>query len=78
MIYCKMPGWDQRTIRDMKVGDIFMLGKYTEPYPDSEEYDTGFVAEAWIEKTVDFIATMLPGRFQQKSADRSLWLMTNS
>ncbi|MBP2845797.1 hypothetical protein J8655_09935 [Dickeya oryzae] len=50
MTFCKMPGWEQRTIRDMKVGDTFMLGKYSAPGLDSIEYDTGYIAEAWIEK----------------------------
>lgn len=66
MIYCKMPGWDQRTIRDMKVGDIFMFGKYTEPYPDSEEYDTGFIAEAWIEKNRGFYSYYATWTFPTK------------
>lgn len=50
MRYCKMHYSYQRQIREMRVGDIFMLGKYTEPFPDNDEDDTGFVAEAWIEK----------------------------
>lgn len=50
MIFCKMPGCEQRTIRDMKVGDIFMLGKYSVPTTDINEYGIDYVAEAWIEK----------------------------
>ncbi|EBM9948430.1 hypothetical protein S576_23645 [Salmonella enterica subsp. enterica serovar Give] len=64
MRYCRMPLWFQRSIRDMKVGDTFILGKYTQPVShDSDSFcvpprysaclDGGeacFVAEAWIEK----------------------------
>ncbi|WP_447885329.1 hypothetical protein [Serratia fonticola] len=60
MRYCRMPLWFQRSIRDMKVGDTFILGKYTHPVshdgcsfyvpqPDSDD-EACFVAEAWIEK----------------------------
>ncbi|MDI2051569.1 hypothetical protein [Klebsiella pneumoniae] len=71
MRYCRMPLWFQRSIRDMKVGDTFILGKYTQPvYHESGSFclpkrlsDDGercFVAEAWIEKergTYTFNAT---------------------
>jgi hypothetical protein len=64
MHYCRMPLWFQRSIRDMKVGDTFILGKYTQPISHNSEsfyiplrysacQDGGeacFVAEAWIEK----------------------------
>lgn len=62
MRYCRMPLWFQRSIRDMKVGDTFILGKYTQaistynhlinlstPLSDSGG-EPSFVAEAWIEK----------------------------
>ncbi len=57
-----MPLWFQRSIRDMKVGDTFILGKYTQPVshysdlfcvPPRYSLNGGeacFVAEAWIEK----------------------------
>ncbi|HCA3439633.1 TPA: hypothetical protein MO340_004195 [Salmonella enterica subsp. salamae serovar 35:g,m,s,t:-] len=49
MQYCRMPLWYQRTVRDMKVGDIFFLGQYKEETTEgSDEY---FIAEAWIERT---------------------------
>ena len=49
MQYCRMPLWCQRTVRDMKIGDIFLFGQYKEEITEgSDEY---FVAEAWIEKT---------------------------
>lgn len=59
MRYCKMPLWFQRPIKDMKVGDIFILGKYTHPIKHSRDSfyvappndrEVCFVAEAWIEK----------------------------
>lgn len=60
MRFCRMPLWFQRSIRDMKVGDTFILGKYTQPvshggdtfYVPQPEYDNEacFLAEAWIEK----------------------------
>ncbi|EKQ9129702.1 hypothetical protein QKX98_004175 [Salmonella enterica] len=64
MRYCRMPLWFQRSIRDMKVGDTFILGKYTQPVShDSDSFcvpsrysacldgsEACFVAEAWIEK----------------------------
>ncbi|HDX9051752.1 TPA: hypothetical protein ACHJX8_004429 [Yersinia enterocolitica] len=60
MRYCRMPLWFQRSIRDMKVGDTFILGKYTQPISyDSDSFSTPqasdndeacFVAEAWIER----------------------------
>lgn len=64
MRYCHMPLWFQRSIRDMKVGDTFILGKYTQPVShDSDSFcvpprysasldgsEACFVAEAWIEK----------------------------
>lgn len=61
MKYCKMPSYFQREIRDMKVGDTFILGKYTQPVshdsdsfyvpqPESDNDKACFVAEAWIEK----------------------------
>lgn len=61
MRYCRMPIFFQRSIRDMKVGDTFILGKYTQPVSHvsdscclprriSEGGESCFVAEAWIEK----------------------------
>lgn len=64
MHYCRMPPWFQRTIRDMKVGDTFILGKYMQPVSHESDYfcvpprysacldgrEACFVAEAWIEK----------------------------
>lgn len=64
MRYCRMPLWFQRSIRDMKVGDTFILGKYTQPVShDRDSFcvpphysacldgrEACFVAEAWIEK----------------------------
>lgn len=59
MRYCKMPLWFQRPIKEMKVGDIFILGKYTHPMKYSRDAfyvaspndcEVCFVAEAWIEK----------------------------
>ncbi|MBW5840011.1 hypothetical protein [Yersinia enterocolitica] len=64
MRYCRMPLWFQRSIRDMKVGDTFIFGKYTHPVShDSDSFcipprysacldgsEACFVAEAWIEK----------------------------
>lgn len=61
MRYCRMPLWFQRSIRDMKVGDTFILGKYTEPVSiyngdfhapqrASDDGEAHLVAEAWIEK----------------------------
>lgn len=59
MRYCKMPLWFQRPIKDMKVGDTFILGKYTQPmtYKSDSLYiappndsEVCYVAEAWIEK----------------------------
>lgn len=60
MCFCRMPLWFQRSIRDMKVGDTFILGKYTQPVshdgdtfyvPQPEDDNEAcFVAEAWIEK----------------------------
>lgn len=64
MHYCRMPLWFQRSIRDMKVGDTFILGKYTQPVSHNSESfcvpprdsacldsrEACFVAEAWIEK----------------------------
>lgn len=64
MRYCRMPLWFQRSIRDMKVGDTFILGKYTQPVSHSSDLfyvpprhsacldgsEACFVAEAWIEK----------------------------
>ncbi|SQA60473.1 Uncharacterised protein [Raoultella planticola] len=64
MRYCRMPLWFQRSIRDMKVGDTFILGKYTQPVShDCDSFcvpprysarldgsEACFVAEAWIEK----------------------------
>ncbi|WP_210461827.1 hypothetical protein [Pantoea ananatis] len=51
MRYCKMPYSFQSDIKKMKVGDIFMLGKYTEPFDNNDDdEDTGFVCEVWIEK----------------------------
>ena len=39
MRYCRMPLWFQRSIRDMKVGDTFILGKYTQPVShDSDSF----------------------------------------
>lgn len=62
MRYCRMPLYFQRSVRDMKVGDTFILGKYTQlitgeensvlmPVSDSEPC---YVAEAWIEKERGF------------------------
>ncbi|EBR7327593.1 hypothetical protein CAQ99_21155 [Salmonella enterica] len=64
MRYCRMPLWFQRSIRDMKVGDTFILGKYTQPISHNSNSfcvpprysacldgsESCFVAEAWIEK----------------------------
>lgn len=64
MLYCRMPLCFQRSIRDMKIGDTFILGKYTQPVShesDSfcvpprysaclDDSEACFVAEAWIEK----------------------------
>ncbi|EAV3113542.1 hypothetical protein LBA84_004542 [Salmonella enterica] len=62
MRYCRMPLWFQRSIRDMKVGDTFILGKHTQPVSDYSDLfrvppqyslnggEACFVAEAWIEK----------------------------
>lgn len=61
MRYCRMPLWFQRSIRDMKVGDTFILGKYTQPISTynnlihlsthlTDTTEPSFVAEAWIEK----------------------------
>lgn len=61
MRYCRMPLYFQRSIRDMKVGDTFILEKYTHPTADdsdafhvpqrvSDDGKAHFVAEAWIEK----------------------------
>lgn len=64
MRFCRMPLWFQRSIRDMKVGDTFIIGKYTQPIShDSDSFcapphysacldasEACFVAEAWIEK----------------------------
>lgn len=50
MRYCRMPLWFQRSIRDMKVGDTFILGKYTQPVSCLDGSEAFFVAEAWIEK----------------------------
>lgn len=48
MQYCRMPLWCQRTVRDMKTGDIFFLGQYKEEITEGSE--ECFIAEAWIEK----------------------------
>lgn len=51
MRYCHMPMWCQREVRDMKVGDIYFLGKYKEVmYSEDLNEDVDFVGEAWIEK----------------------------
>lgn len=64
MRYCRMSLCFQRSIRDMKVGDTFILGKYTQPASyDGDSFcvpprysacldgsEACFVAEAWIEK----------------------------
>lgn len=48
MQFCRMPLWCQRQIRDMKIGDIYFLGKYKEWVGELDgDY---FIAEAWIEK----------------------------
>lgn len=48
MSYCRMPLWCQRQIRDMKVGDIYFLGKNRKWVGEKEE--GYFIAEAWVEK----------------------------
>jgi hypothetical protein len=40
MRYCRMPLWFQRSIRDMKVGDTFILGKYTQPVSHDSDSDS--------------------------------------
>ncbi|HBA8604318.1 TPA: hypothetical protein J1145_004144 [Escherichia coli] len=51
MRYCHMPVWCQREVRDMKVGDIYFLGKYKEVmFSDVLNENVDFVGEAWIEK----------------------------
>ena len=51
MRYCHMPVWCQREVRDMRVGDIYFLGKYKEVMFSGElNEDVDFVGEAWIEK----------------------------
>lgn len=61
MRYCRMSLCFQRSIREMKVGDVFILGKYTQPFsyerdkfyipePPSDNDEVFAVAEAWIEK----------------------------
>ncbi len=47
MDYCKKPLYFQRPIRDMNVGDIFLLGICNNIAGDDKRV---FIAEAWIEK----------------------------
>lgn len=51
MRYCHMPVWCQREVRDMKVGDIYLLGRYRKSYFSEElNEDVEFVGDCWIEK----------------------------
>lgn len=62
MRYCRMPLYFQRSVRDMKVGDTFILGKYTQHLSGEEnsvlmpvsDGEPCYVAEAWIEKERGF------------------------
>lgn len=76
MRYCRMPLYFQRSVRDMKVGDTFILGKYTQlitgeensvlmPVSDSEPC---YVAEAWIEKERGFYSFFSTWTFPTKPA----------
>ncbi len=51
MRYCHMPVWCQREVRDMKVGDTYLLGRYRKSYfSDDLNEDVEFVGDCWIEK----------------------------
>lgn len=62
MAYCRMPLCFQRKIKDMKIGDTFILGKYAQRISGEESYglipvshdEACYVAEAWIEKERGF------------------------
>lgn len=63
MAYCRMPLWFQRKIKDMKIGDTFILGKYAQRISGEEnsvlmsvsnDGEPCYVAEAWIEKERGF------------------------
>ena len=47
MKYCKRPLYFQSNLRNMKVGDTYLLGICRDVVVDNK---TSFVAEAWIEK----------------------------
>lgn len=77
MRYCRMPLYFQRSIRDMKVGDTFILGKYTHPTSDdsdsfhvpqcvSDDGKAHFVAETWIEKERGFFSFYATWTFPTK------------
>lgn len=78
MRYCRMSLCFQRSIRDMKVGDTFILGKYTHPASDysdsfhvpqrvSDDGQAHFVAEAWIEKERGFFSFYATWTFPTKT-----------
>lgn len=76
MRYCHMPLYFQRSIRDMKVGDTFIIGKYTQPasyYSDSfyvpqrNDGEVHFVVEAWIEKERGFFSFYATWTFPTKN-----------
>ncbi|QBY46423.1 hypothetical protein QE197_22810 (plasmid) [Arsenophonus nasoniae] len=78
MRYCRMPLYFQRSIRDMKVGDTFILGKYTQPaskynvkfhvpHRVSVDGEAHFVAEAWIEKERGFFSFYATWTFPTKT-----------
>ena len=62
MQYCRMPLYFQSAIKDMKVGDTFIFGKYTQHISGEEnsvlmpvsDGEPCYVAEAWIEKERGF------------------------
>lgn len=55
MHYCHMPVWCQREVRDMKVGDTYLLGRHRESYfSDDLNEDVEFVGDCWIEKERGF------------------------
>ncbi|WP_334472528.1 hypothetical protein [Arsenophonus sp. PmNCSU2021_1] len=73
-----MPLYFQRSIRDMKVGDTFILGKYTQPASKynvkfhvphrlSDDGEVHFVAEAWIEKERGFFSFYATWTFPTKT-----------
>lgn len=51
MHYCHMPVWCQREVRDMKVGDTYLLGRYRENFFSEDlNEEVEFVGDCWIEK----------------------------